>query len=375
MKKKLFKVLQITQSLHVGGAEKFAIQLSNEFAQYEGFKVYLLVIQKIESGDILLEQIDNKVQVIEIDKVRSQVLTPMLKIALILRKIKPDIVHTHIRGLTYSSIGLMLYRIPTIHTIHSLAEKEVGKRLRRIHRFLFKNFNVSPVSISQEVLKGVKREYGEKMDFMVVNGVCRPKITDDLEKVTVKIKSIKKNSETKVVLNIASVTDIKNQLMLIELFNELNIEKENVVLLIIGGSTGRNLSYLKRCKELALDNEKIHFIGQISNVGDYLSNCDAICLASRYEGLPLVILEAMSFGIPVISTPAGGVPEVVKRGLNGYISTGFDKASLKKEILCFINEKSPFDKEKIVDIYSKKYSISKTAQDYKKYYDMIIKSN
>jgi glycosyltransferase involved in cell wall biosynthesis len=54
-----------------------------------------------------------------------------------------------------------------------------------------------------------------------------------------------------------------------------------------------------------------HFIGNIPNAGAYCRFADVFCLPSDYEGLPMVILEAMSFGKPVVASDVGGIKEIV----------------------------------------------------------------
>lgn len=63
-----------------------------------------------------------------------------------------------------------------------------------------------------------------------------------------------------------------------------------------------------------------------------LSSCDVLLLPSYNEGLPVSLLEAMSFGKPVVATRVGGIPEIVKDGVNGFLMHPGDKAALKDHI-------------------------------------------
>lgn len=76
-------------------------------------------------------------------------------------------------------------------------------------------------------------------------------------------------------------------------------------------------------KLVALDNIELEFKGAISNkeiMTFYESDpVELFINVSRSEGIPVSIMEAMSFGIPVIATAVGGTPEIVKHGVNGYL--------------------------------------------------------
>lgn len=69
---------------------------------------------------------------------------------------------------------------------------------------------------------------------------------------------------------------------------------------------------------------------------DLLKNCSVYLLPSYNEGLPLSVLEAMSYGKPVISTYVGGIPEVVKDDLNGFLINPGDRAHLFRSINTFL---------------------------------------
>lgn len=74
-----------------------------------------------------------------------------------------------------------------------------------------------------------------------------------------------------------------------------------------------------------IDSKHLHdiveYVGWVSNdlKNNLLSECDILILPSYNEGLPISILEAMSYGKAIISTPVGGIPEVVKNVKNGFL--------------------------------------------------------
>ena len=69
-----------------------------------------------------------------------------------------------------------------------------------------------------------------------------------------------------------------------------------------------------------------------------LNECDAYILPSYTEGLPVSILEAMSYGKPILSTPVGGIPEVVKE--NGILFQPGDLSAIREAIELIANNKS-----------------------------------
>ena len=99
-----------------------------------------------------------------------------------------------------------------------------------------------------------------------------------------------------------------------------------------------------------LDTNKLHelvqFIGWITGEEKkkLLSGSDIYILPSYNEGLPISILEAMSFRLPIISTIVGGIPEIVKEGENGFLITPGDKANMFSKIKWFIDNKKDIAK-------------------------------
>jgi glycosyltransferase involved in cell wall biosynthesis len=69
-----------------------------------------------------------------------------------------------------------------------------------------------------------------------------------------------------------------------------------------------------------------------------LQQADVFVLPSYYEGVPVAILEAMSYGKPIIATPVGGIPEIVQSGMNGWLHQPGDQAALLNAIRHYIDQ-------------------------------------
>lgn len=85
---------------------------------------------------------------------------------------------------------------------------------------------------------------------------------------------------------------------------------------------------------------------------DLLNWADVFILPSYNEGLPIAILEAMSYSMPIISSPVGGIPEVVKSGVNGVLVTPGDDKEIYEAINKYVSNPSllKVEGEKSLDI-------------------------
>jgi glycosyltransferase involved in cell wall biosynthesis len=79
--------------------------------------------------------------------------------------------------------------------------------------------------------------------------------------------------------------------------------------------------------------DQVRFLGVRSDVERVLWAADVFVLSSRSEGMPLVLLEAMSTGLPVVGTRAGGIPDVVAEGTNGFLADVEDADTLARHVV------------------------------------------
>lgn len=86
-------------------------------------------------------------------------------------------------------------------------------------------------------------------------------------------------------------------------------------------------------------NIKFTFLGLVDNISDYVASYDVLVLPSRADGRPLVVMEALASGVPVIATNVGALPELVVDGVNGYIIPDLDPINFYKKIKLLANSK------------------------------------
>ena len=108
--------------------------------------------------------------------------------------------------------------------------------------------------------------------------------------------------------------------------NALSKTNEIWKLRIVGDGDNRTeLENLTRSLNLT---DRVEFLGWKENPWEYAYGASALILSSEYEGFPLVEVEAMSSGLPVISTPVDGISELIVPGVNGYLFKKNDPSDL-----------------------------------------------
>lgn len=123
-------------------------------------------------------------------------------------------------------------------------------------------------------------------------------------------------------------------------------------------------------KSLAPENVKIHTWVSGEEKEKIFKNAGVLLLPSYNEGLPISILEAMSYGMPIISTPVGGITEAVEDNVNGFIIDCGDTKALAEKInsLCDKNLRKKMGKESY-RIVKEKFDVEIIKQRLKEIYD------
>jgi glycosyltransferase involved in cell wall biosynthesis len=89
-------------------------------------------------------------------------------------------------------------------------------------------------------------------------------------------------------------------------------------------------------RKLGLE-RRVCLLGFEPNVQRWMQAADGFVLSSRYEGLPMVLLEAGACGVPVVATDVPGTREVVVDGVNGWLARAGDPQSLREAMACLMS--------------------------------------
>jgi ubiquinone/menaquinone biosynthesis C-methylase UbiE len=167
---------------------------------------------------------------------------------------------------------------------------------------------------------------------------------------------------------VANFSANKNHDMFLSTASELKKSGVAAKYLLVGDGPLFNTMKIK-AQEIGLENDVI-FAGTRHNIPQLLSLMDIFVLTSRQEGLPNVILEAMSCGLPVITTDIGGIPEIINDRINGFLTT--PKKSPNMAVLISDLLKNPVMRTKIGDKARKtivhKFNLDCMLDEYQKLY-------
>ena len=187
-----------------------------------------------------------------------------------------------------------------LHTVHNMPAFELIMPKKVVMAAMYRCGKAIPVAISHEIQALTQSYYHLK---------TTPELVYNPVDVSRYSKLEKKKRKNFTFVNVGRLYEAKNQILLVKAFEKILEDQSDTDLFILGdGPLKEELeTYLKEHKLT----QHIFMEGNVENVEQYLAEADAFVLSSNYEGLPLVILEAMASGLPIVSTDVGGVKDVV----------------------------------------------------------------
>jgi glycosyltransferase involved in cell wall biosynthesis len=135
-------------------------------------------------------------------------------------------------------------------------------------------------------------------------------------------------------------------------------------------------SELERVRACAGSDGVVQVLGARADVPDLMGAADAVCLASDAEGVPMVILEAMALGRPVVATDVGGVSEAVESGETGLLVPTNDEAALAAAFLQLVADPGLRRRlgEKGRQRYRECFGIDRMVEEYAQVFEDVLEA-
>lgn len=359
------KIIQFTSSLASGGRETFVVDLTNELVR-RGHEVHLVTMaRKNNKADTFNQKfVDKRCIIHHYGLPHGRKLFGLFVLPYLIRKINPDVVHAHAMLDFIDKPIKIMPKAKFVYTLHSRAENLVNSdKELELSKRVFLSGRIVPVTISSNCRESYIDLYGRDNSVMIENGRKAPEVTDKFDEVKKYIDGLKRGPQTKVFFHAARFDYLKNQDLLIDGFNILDKQGKDFILII----AGRNFESPegKLLQERACP--KIHFVGEQSNIADWMMNADAFCLSSRSEGLPISILEALSLGKTPICTNVGGIKDILTDSVNSYLSDSLEAEDYVAAVSRYFEH--PIEPEILKKYYADRFSIEKCADEYLKIYE------
>ena len=325
------RVVRVIARLNVGGPALHVTYLARGLADrgYETMLVAGDVAPGEESMEFVAEQAG--VDVVPLPGL-SRELSPVRdalaawRLARIIRKARPDVVHTHTAkaGAVGRLAALLSGRRPVIvHTFHGHVLRgyfgTAGALLFRAIETALARISDRLIAVSPEVCDELVRlRVAPATKFSIVRlGIeLEPRVRFDGDAAEVKRRH-GIPAEKFVVGWFGRMTAVKRTEDLLTMLTGLRERGIDALLVLVGDGDDRS-RLEQRAHDLGIAKSCL-FLGYQEDVASWYAVCDAVILTSANEGTPVTIIEALAAGRPVVATKVGGLPDVVDDGETGFL--------------------------------------------------------
>lgn len=361
----------------IGGSGVLATELGHELA-IRGHEVHFITYEipfrlRLEDNNIYFHEVE--INQYDLFKYPDYALTLAVKIAHVAKRFNLDILHVHYAIPHATSAYLAKQILGTVKpvvitTLHGTDITLVGKdpAYHEIVKFsIERSCGVTAVSNS---LKEQTCKYF---------GICKPPIEVIYNFFIPRSNLIGRKpmrshfvaEGEKLLLHSSNFRSVKRAGDVVRIFQAVR-EKIKCKLLLIGSGSG-----LEEVRELVGEHHLTHevfFLGNTRYIDPYVSSADLFLLPSAQESFGLAALEAMAYGVPVIASNVGGLPEVIVHGITGYMAPVGEVKLMADYAIQLLSNSQLHDQmgKAAMALAHDKFSVNKILPQYEAYYEKVL---
>jgi glycosyltransferase involved in cell wall biosynthesis len=374
------KILYVLQGILKGGAERLTLDIAQELRKSGTHKVLIVALDTRNQYPDMLEGLDvrfiNSNVKLSISGKNSINIEEYEKI---IDEFQPDIIHSHTYKSELVSREKIRKGIKYVTHVHSdfsefepltfktfLQKKRLTKFYERVRIFnRYKNCGNYFITISENINETLLRQLPKQLhkQVMLMHNAL------DFKKFS-KHPLPKLNKEKLKLICVGRFESHKNQAFLL-----------NVCLILKNKGITFNLEFagigpeLENVKKLFFDyglEDSVKFYGLINNVEEYYCDSNIYLHPSKYEPFGLVLLEAMSAGLPVISLDGKGNRDIIIEGVNGFMIKEQNDELFVEKIIYLLNNNVYESISKNARTFAKNYDIEPYVKKLMVYYQQIL---
>ena len=326
-----------------GGSGVVATELGIELSK-KGYEIHFITYNQ----PVKLELLSNKVHYHEVMvpdyplfHYQPYELALSTKVVDMVKKHKIELLHVHY-AIPHAYAAFMAknmlksegVNIPVVTTLHGTDITLVGSHPSYKAAVEFSiNHSDAVTAVSKSLKNDTEELFNINTDISVIPNFINlekyPVSKDDNN------RGIIAKSDEKIICHISNFRKVKRIDDVVKTFYEINKEIPSKLMMVGEGPEKENAENL--CKKLKIE-DKVYFFGNTTDTNNILSFSDLFLLTSSTESFGLAALEAMASYVPVISTNAGGLPEVNITGVSGYMSNVGDIDDMVKNSLEILSD-------------------------------------
>ncbi len=300
-----------------------------------------------------------------------------------IRKIKPDFIHTQLLTADlFGRLAARLARVPYVTTIHNMDD---WKRSAKPLSLAAKTMDAYQLKKALEVIavsQAVKQDTIERQD-VDGNKIKVIKNAIDIERFQQKLSDMQK-------CKLKNNLGIPEQALVVGTSARLSIQKAPEVWLatakniikkhpevhFVWAGTGPLYNKIQELIKINCLEKQVHLLGWRKDLPDLMQIFDIYTLVSRWEGLPLALLEAMSAGRSCIASNVSGNPEVIKNNETGLLVPADDIAAFVNAVELLLNDQQLRDKlgKKAISFVKDNFQLNRMISEYDSAYQGVIKN-
>lgn len=307
------KLLIIASGDLWAGAEAVVHQLAVGLHHKHSMNVSLVLLNHGRLEKICREA---GVQTHVLDEGRYSFPSVLWKLVNICRSIRPDIIHSHRykENLLAVLAGPFCGRPKLVTTVHGLSEvmeiKLKGAVKGKINDFLLKRIFDKTVAVSDDIAQKFSESNKVPLDRLekVLNGI----------EVPVSQNTCNQTDKNRLTIGSAGrLFPVKDYPLMVDIAQLVCAKRSNVRFVLAGDGPEKS-AILQRIRSTGLEKQFI-LMGHMDDMQTFYASIDIYINTSHHEGIPLTVLEAMSWRKPVVAFAVGGLKEIVSHGDDGYL--------------------------------------------------------